>query len=140
MKKTDDPLVNALVVEDDLDYATLLASMLQQDGYSVRTALDGERALAVVCAQRPDIITLDLQMPLKSGLLFYRQLKSNREFREIPVVVVTGITRDDREMEIFVHTFLKVGHLPAPAAYLEKPVKPHELRRTVRASLLTHTR
>jgi CheY-like chemotaxis protein len=137
---TEDALVRALVVEDDPDYAALLAGMLQDAGYSVRTALDGECALKEVRAQRPDVITLDIQMPRKSGLLFYRQLKSNPEFRAIPVVVVTGITRDDRDTEVFVHTFLEVEHLPSPAAYIEKPVGADELLGTVRASLQAETR
>ena len=50
-------------------------------------------------------------------------------------VIVTGITRDDRETEVFVHTFLEIEHLPSPAAYLDKPVEANQLLGTVRASL-----
>lgn len=135
METTDYVLMNALVVEDDPDYAALLAGMLRDGGYTVRTAPDGECALEEVRKQRPDIITLDIQMPRKSGVFFYRQLKSAPEFRGIPVVIVTGITRDDRDTEVFVHTFLEVEHLPSPAAYLEKPVEANKLLGTVRASL-----
>jgi CheY-like chemotaxis protein len=109
--------------------------MLQEDGYSVATASDGIEALDRVRAKRPDIITLDIQMPCKGGVEFYRELKSAPEFNEIPVVVVTGITKDDPDMETFVRTFLEVEHLPMPYAYLEKPVDDEELLRVIRDAL-----
>ena len=135
MDKQDGHVVTALVVEDEPDYATLLAEILQEDGYSVSTAGDGIEALDRVRAIRPDIITLDIQMPRKGGVQFYRELKSDPEFNEIPVVVVTGITKDDRDMETFVRTFLDVEHLPMPDAYVEKPVDDENLLEVIRNAL-----
>jgi CheY-like chemotaxis protein len=74
-------------------------------------------------------------MPRKSGVLFYRQLKSDPKFREIPVVVVTGLTRGDRDTELVVRTFLEVEHVPPPVAYLEKPVSAGEFLETVGAAV-----
>ena len=119
--------VAALVVEDERDYAELLATVLEGDGYAVEYAVDGADALERVRSRRPDVITLDVQMPRKSGIQFYRELKSDPVFVEIPVVVVTGITKDDRDMETFVRAFLEVEHLPMPDAYLEKPVDNDDL-------------
>lgn len=121
----------ALVVEDERDYAELIATVLEGDGYSVEYAVDGADALDRVRTRRPDVITLDVQMPRKSGIQFYRELKSDPAFAEIPVVVVTGITKDDRDMETFVRAFLEVEHLPMPDAYLEKPVDNQDLLRVV---------
>lgn len=121
----------ALVVEDERDYAELIATVLEGDGYSVEYAVDGADALDRVRARRPDVITLDVQMPRKGGIQFYRELKSDPAFAEIPVVVVTGITKDDRDMETFVRAFLEVEHLPMPDAYLEKPVDNQDLLRVV---------
>lgn len=122
---------SVLVVEDERDYAELLAAALEGGGYSVEYAVDGIDALERVRSRRPDVITLDIQMPRKGGVLFYRELKSNPSFSDIPVVVVTGITKDDRDMETFVKTFLEVEHLPMPDAYLEKPVDNQDLLRVV---------
>jgi CheY-like chemotaxis protein len=121
----------ALVVEDERDYAELIATVLEGDGYSVEYAVDGADALDRVRARRPDVITLDVRMPRKGGIQFYRELKSDPAFAEIPVVVVTGITKDDRDMETFVRAFLEVEHLPMPDAYLEKPVDNQDLLRVV---------
>lgn len=122
---------SVLVVEDERDYAELLAAALEGGGYSVEYAVDGIDALERVRSRRPDVITLDIQMPRKGGVLFYRELKSNPSFSDIPVVVVTDITKDDRDMETFVKTFLEVEHLPMPDAYLEKPVDNQDLLRVV---------
>ena len=128
-------IVSALVVEDEPDFARLMADVLEDDGYAVTTASDGIEALEKIRAQKPDIITLDIQMPRKGGIMFYRELRSDPDFNEIPVVVVTGITKDDPDMETFVLTFLETEHLPMPDAYLEKPVANDQLLRVVQDAL-----
>jgi len=129
----------ALVVEDERDYAELLATVLEEGGFSVEYAVDGIDAFERVKKQRPDVITLDVQMPRKGGIQFYRELKTDPAFREIPVVVVTGITKDDRDMETFVRTFLEVEHLPMPDSFLEKPVDNDEFLRHVKDALRIET-
>jgi CheY-like chemotaxis protein len=124
-----------LVVEDEADYADLLAEWLREDGYEVDTAVDGIEAFQLLRSRRPDVITLDMQMPRKGGVEFYRELKSNHNLRDVPVIVVTGLTVDDRDIETFIRTFLDVAHLPMPDAYLEKPVDGGEFLRVVRDSL-----
>jgi CheY-like chemotaxis protein len=73
-------------------------------------------------------------MPRKSGVFFYRKLKADEAFRDVPVVVVTGVTRD-KEMESLIHSLLEPGDLPAPEAYLEKPVERPRFLRTVQQAL-----
>lgn len=128
---------HVLIVEDDPDFAALLRSILADAGYSVATAYTCEDALAEVRKTRPDVITLDIQMPRKSGAFFYRKLKSDAKYRDVPVVVVTGITSRDQEMEHIVRTFLEPDDLPHPQAYLEKPVQGPELLKTIEAALST---
>ena len=120
---------HALVVEDERDYAALIATMLRQADLKVTVAYDGDEALSRVREQVPDLITLDIQMPRKGGIMFYRQLKSKAEFSKIPVIVITGLTRDDRDMSTFIHTLLEPDHLPHPEAYIEKPFEQESLLR-----------
>jgi len=128
---------HVLIVEDEPDFAALLRSILVDAGYSVATAYNCEDALAEVRKTRPDVITLDIQMPRKSGAFFYRTLKTDAKYRNVPVVVVTGITSHDREMESIVRTFLEPADLPHPHAYLEKPVEGPALLETIEAALST---
>jgi CheY-like chemotaxis protein len=125
---------HVLVVEDEPDFAALLRSMLTKAGYTVATAYNCEDALAETRKHRPDVITLDIHMPRKSGVFFYRKLKADEAFRDVPVVVVTGVTRD-KEMESLIHSLLEPGDLPAPEAYLEKPVERPRFLRTVQQAL-----
>ena len=113
---------HVLVVDDEPDFAALLRSILVKARYTVTAAHNGEDALSQVREAKPDIITLDMQMPRQSGALFYRKLKADERFRDIPVVVVTGITRDDTEMQTLVRALLEPDNVPHPQAYLEKPV------------------
>ncbi|NIQ77682.1 MAG: response regulator [Anaerolineae bacterium] len=127
MVETTNTLGSVLVVEDEEDYAALLAAMLRNGGYQVRVAYDGVEALKKVQEQVPDLITLDIQMPRKTGIHFFREMRPQPSLRDVPVVVVTGLTVDDRDMETFIHSFLDVEHLPIPDAYLEKPVEADQL-------------
>jgi CheY-like chemotaxis protein len=114
---------SVLVVEDDPDFSAFIESVLTHQGYTVTTANNGEVGLKMVLEAPPDAITLDLQMPEKSGLDFYRELKSHDAFRRIPVIVITGITRGNPVTIDFVRAFL----VPAPEAYIEKPFTDEEL-------------
>jgi CheY-like chemotaxis protein len=113
---------HVLVVDDEPDFAALLQSILSKAEYSVAVAHSCEDALAEVRRNRPDIITLDMQMPRKSGPLFYRTLKADPNFRDIPVVVVTAIMVGDKDMENLVRALLAPDNVPPPEAYLDKPV------------------
>ncbi len=115
------PAKHVLVVEDEPDFAALLRSVLETAGYTVATARDCEDALAEARKHRPDLITLDIGMPRKSGVFFYRKLKEKGAFGDVPVVVVTGLTRDDRVMENLIHSLLEPDNVPHPQAYFEKP-------------------
>ena len=135
MTQSNTEPVHVLVVEDERDYAELLAAYLRDDGFEVRVATDGVDGLAKLREQRPDVISLDLQMPNKGGVQLYRELRSDPSLCEIPVVVVTGVARDHPELGAFVRSFLQTEHLPMPDAYLEKPVAPGQFLPAVRNAL-----
>jgi CheY-like chemotaxis protein len=102
---------------------------------TVAVAYNSEDALSQVRTTRPDVITLDMQMPRESGAIFYRKLKKEEDLRAIPVVVVTGVTRDDTDMKTLVHSLLEPDNVPHPEAYLEKPVDGPTLLRTIQEAL-----
>ncbi len=125
----------ALVVEDDADYAALLAENLREGGLEVDVALEIDQAMQRIAERKPDVITLDIQMPRDSGILLFRRLRSMERFCEIPVVVVTGLTVEDQEMKDIIQTFLERDGLRPPSAYLEKPVVSGELQKAVALAL-----
>ncbi len=84
-------MVYALVVEDEEDIRNLLVEQLEDKGCQVRKADNGAVALQRVREQTPDIIFVDVNMPVMDGFLFISELQENPETFEIPIVVVTAI-------------------------------------------------
>jgi CheY-like chemotaxis protein len=76
-----------LVVDDDASIRELLATALEDDGYEVVPATNGQDALSVVERWRPDVIVLDLMMPVMDGWTFAKRL---RERDQIPIVVLSA--------------------------------------------------
>lgn len=83
------PSSDILVVEDDPDMAEILALILGGAGYSVRVARNGRDALEAVAARMPDLILLDMLMPVMDGWECARELRE-RYGRGVPIVVVTA--------------------------------------------------
>jgi len=105
-----------LIVEDEPDTVTYLSTLLGDAGYKTVSAGDGEQALEKVKASRPDLITLDITMPNKSGVRFYRDMKESDEWKSIPIIIVTGISSD---FEKFISSRRQV---PPPEGYVSKPI------------------
>ncbi len=115
---------NILVVDDEPDFVAYLKAIFEQAGHLVTTAFDGEEALARVRNAPPDLVTLDIQMPRKTGVLFYRQMKSDARLCSIPVIVITGLRRMNDYAGPFIERFFQADRLqvPAPEEYLDKPI------------------
>ena len=88
-------MINALVVEDERDIRQLMVAELVDRGYQVREAHDGEIALLRVKEQKPDIIFVDIMMPVMGGIDFISILRKNPETFRIPVVIVTVLKLDE---------------------------------------------
>ena len=82
---------------------------------TTETASDGEEGVWLAEAHRPDLITLDVLMPRKSGVKAYRSLRNSEKTTSIPIVVLTGLTRLD-------DFFGDLDNLPKPDALIEKPI------------------
>ena len=110
-----------LIIDDEPDVVTFISTLLEDNGYSTIPAQNGEEALDRIKEKRPDVITLDISMPEKSGVRFYRDMKENEEWKSIPIVIVTGISGD---FERFISTRKQV---PPPEGYISKPIEEKEI-------------
>ena len=106
------------VCADVRDY---FSTFYTDNGFDVETAADGSEAMARVEAGAPDLITLDITMPEKTGVRFYREMREDDARKEIPIVIVTGVNQD---FESFISSRRQV---PPPEGYLSKPVELDEL-------------
>jgi CheY-like chemotaxis protein len=110
-----------LVVDDEEDVRDYFADILTDVGFNVITAADGEEALERVRENPPDFISLDLVMPRKSGIKFLYELRHNKEWMHIPVVIVTAHARDSIGRKDFRDIFENKS-FRGPKFYLEKPI------------------
>jgi phosphate regulon transcriptional regulator PhoB len=115
-----------LVVDDEPDIAALVSYNLNKEGFSVKSAADGEEALAIIRETRFDLIVLDLMLPGLHGMELCRILRSNPKTAHVPIIMLTA--RGDETD--------KVRGLETGADdYMTKPFSPKELVARVKAIL-----
>jgi CheY-like chemotaxis protein len=90
--------LSVLIVDDDREAIKAFHPMLQRHGYEARAAYDAQAALEEIERCRPDVILLDLHLPIIDGIEFLRGLKVVSRFAEIPVAMVTGDYLIDDEL------------------------------------------
>lgn len=116
-----------LIVDDDPDVRMITASVVQDKGHTPLEAANGEEGLAKVKSEKPDLVVLDVMMPKQSGVRMFRNLKTNKKFKNIPVLMLTGIAKNAFLRSQKVLTEFGDKAVPEPEGYLEKPVDPEEL-------------
>ncbi|MCY4191820.1 MAG: phosphate regulon transcriptional regulator PhoB [Rhodospirillaceae bacterium] len=113
-----------LVVEDEMPLITLLRYNLEEAGFEVEEATDGEEALISVMECKPDLVILDWMLPMISGIEVCRQLRRRRETRELPVIMLTARTEEGDRIR---------GLDSGADDYVTKPFSPKELIARIRA-------
>jgi two-component system alkaline phosphatase synthesis response regulator PhoP len=115
-----------LVVDDDREIVRLLRAYLEQNGFQVLTAYDGERALQALRAERPDLVVLDLMLPDRDGWDVTRIVRGDPVIANIPILMLTARVEDHD----------KIAGLELGADdYVTKPFNPREVVARVRALL-----
>lgn len=116
-----------LIVDDEIDMRLFLKTLLETSGYLTLRAQNGAEGLEAAIAHQPDLIILDIMMPKEGGVQMYGQLKTRDALRQIPVIVLSAISR-----KTFFHYLkmlsVRLGDvIPEPDAYLEKPPEAQEV-------------
>lgn len=114
-----------LVIDDEPDIVTFLTMLLEDNGYRVISAQNGQQGLDAAKAEKPDLITLDITMPEKSGVKFYREMKSDPGLSDVPIIIVTGVSGD---FEQFISGRKQV---PPPEGYISKPIEEETILKTI---------
>ena len=115
-----------LVAEDEDSLITLLAYNLEQEGYDVTTARDGEDALLAIEERKPDLVLLDWMMPKLSGIELCRRLRGRPELQDLPIIILTARGEEDDRIR---------GLDTGADDYLTKPFSISELMARIRAVL-----
>ena len=115
-----------LIVEDDISLAEVLEYNLRQEGYSVQVARDGQQGLREARQSSPDLIVLDLMLPLIDGLEVCRQLRADPNTRELAILMLTARSEESDEL---------VGFSVGADDYVTKPFSVKVLLQRIHALL-----
>ena len=140
-----------LVVDDDDNTRRFLTVALEENGYEARTAEDGDDGYRKIEEEIPDLILLDVMMPKKTGFSLFKQLRRKEEYKDIPVIMLTGVAgvleEDDAlaEGDTFESPFdslreglrrgiakMREEGLIRPEQFIDKPIDPEELIEAVK--------
>lgn len=116
-----------LIAEDNDNVAAPLEQLLQKNGYEVIRAHDGAEALSSIVSAPPDLLLLDLKMPRLHGVELLKKIRLSEKTKHLPVIVMTGIYRGDKNAEAARQLGVKT--------YLEKPFRATDLLEAIQTAL-----
>jgi len=121
-----------LAIDDELDTLTFYSELLEDHNFTPLTAVNGLEGLKKAREEKPDLILLDIMMPKKDGTKTYKELKSDPDLKNIPVIIITGISEEvDYKMLLARPATGKVS----PEGHLVKPVSAEALIQEIRKVL-----
>ena len=118
-----------LIVDDEMDMRIFMSTLFETSGYKPVATRDGKDGFRKAKELMPDIIILDVMMPGEGGVQMYRQLKTDKTLKDIPVIMLSAVAE-----KTFTH-YLKMlntqlnNPIPYPDVYMEKPPEAEELLR-----------
>ncbi len=115
-----------LVVEDQADNRQIIRDMLSATDYQITEAENGEEALATVAKLRPDLILMDIQMPILDGYEATRRIKADPGLRSIPIIAITSYALSGDEQK---------ARAAGCDDYVPKPYSPRQLLAKIRQYL-----
>lgn len=126
-------MAKILSVEDDRDIQHLMGQVLFHEGYDVHYAWNGREGYEKILELAPDLVLLDLMLPVMNGVELLKKVKDAKAIADIPFVIVTGYEDESRMLQCSVEAL-------GAAAYLRKPLRLPELVQCVKRVLLQYPR
>ena len=126
-------MAQILSIEDDPDLQHLIGFTLHTHGYNAHYAFNGKEGYEKALSLKPDLILLDLMLPLMNGIELIKLLKANKETREIPILVITAYGDEANMLE---HSVKLLGAVE----YIKKPLEMRELLQLIKKNLLGQPR
>ena len=120
-----------LLIDDDVDFVEATKIVLESKPYEVIVAYEGDEGLRKASEEKPDLIILDVIMPVKDGFTAAEQLKKASELSKIPVIMLTAYAKMGGETSVPISAGLTLE----AEDYIDKPVAPEELLKRVEKQL-----
>jgi len=124
-----------LIVDDEMDMRIFLSTIAKICGYASMAAKDGKEGMEKARDAKPDLLILDVMMPGEGGIQMYRQIRTDENLKETPIIMLSAIAK-----KTFYHYLsmlnVRMGEsIPEPQAYIEKPPEAEELMAIIKSIL-----
>lgn len=119
-------MTKILIVDDEPEILDLLRTTLGKEGYNIHLGVNGQQAVSLAAKLKPDLIIMDVMMPIMDGMEATRQIRQNPETEFIPIVLLTALTEEFAEL---------AGFSAGADDYIAKPVRPRVLVSRIKAIL-----
>ena len=122
---TNEPYI--LVVDDDPDILENIVTILETESYRLGTARDGKQCMKMLEEETPDLLILDLLMPRMDGWGVIREMRGERKFDKVPIMILSTVVEDASRRRYELET----GMTMDVQEYIQKPASPPQLLRLV---------
>ena len=123
MPDRDAPYPTVLIVEDVEDTRYFMRLAMEQLGYLVIEAADGAKAVEIALRERPDVILMDLSIPVMDGIAATTSIRANEEMREVPIIALTAHQEVDLRSEAKASGFDAYVTKPIDVDFLDELIK-----------------
>ena len=121
-----------LVVDDEMDMRIFISTLLETSGYKAIIANNGEEGIQKARKHKPVAIILDVLMPKSGGIQMYREVKTDENLKNIPVIMISAIAKKTFLHSMQMFNSYRGQTVPEPEAYIEKPPESEELLETLK--------
>ena len=111
-----------LIIDDEPDIVMYLKLLLENQGYSVVTASDGQEGLECARREHPDLVCLDIMMPRMTGVALYQEIQTDPDLKEIPCVIISAYESAYTFKGQAFRRLVQDRSIPEPLRFFEKPI------------------
>jgi two-component system, cell cycle response regulator len=111
-----------MIIDDEPDIRLYLAAAAEDNGYEPLIVDAETPVMEMIAGHKPDLIILDIMMPMRSGISIYHEIRTSPELMHIPIILISGMTGASELMENGFEELIDDASLSKPDAFIEKPV------------------
>ena len=111
-----------LIIDDEPDIVIYLKVLLENSGYSVVTASNGQEGIELARTEAPDLVCLDIMMPRKTGVALYQEIKMDPKLKKLPCIIISAYESAYSFKGQAFRRLVQDRTIPEPLKFFEKPI------------------
>jgi two-component system, OmpR family, phosphate regulon response regulator PhoB len=120
-----------MIIDDEPDIRAYLAAAAEDNGFEPLTLGAEETVIKIIADNKPELVVLDIMMPMRSGISIYKEIRTSPSLRHIPIILISGMAGMSEFMKKDFYKLIEDDRIPPPDGFIEKPVKPEDLFRLI---------